>query len=50
MVKQAPYQNSVIKGLFLSNGGANIASKTNKNARLGFKQSLAQSAYFFICL
>ena len=36
---------SVIIGLLLSDGWLTFASKTNKNARLGFKQSLSRSAY-----
>ena len=45
MIKLAPYQMSVIIGLLLSDGWLTFASKTNKNARLGFKQSLSRSAY-----
>jgi len=45
MVKIAPYQMSVIIGLLLSDGWLTIATKTSKNARLGFKQSLSRSAY-----
>ena len=51
MVNLAPYQYSVIIGLILSDGWID---KSRKNARLGFKQSLAHSGYFFfvfnICL
>ncbi len=45
MVELAPYQYSVVIGLLLSDGWIIFASKTNKNARLGFKQSLARSYY-----
>jgi hypothetical protein len=45
MVQLAPYQYSVEIGLLLSDGWITFASKTNKNARLGFKQSLARSYY-----
>lgn len=45
MIKLAPYQKGVIIGLLLSDGGLNFASKTNKNARLTFKQSLARGSY-----
>jgi hypothetical protein len=41
----APYQYSVIVGLLLSDGWIIFGSKTSKNARLGFKQSLDKSAY-----
>jgi hypothetical protein len=43
----APYQKNVIIGLLLSDGWLTIASKTTKNARLGFKQSLSHSTYFW---
>lgn len=39
------YQKSVIVGLLLSDGWLTFASKTTKNARFGFKQSLSQSYY-----
>ena len=39
------YQKSVIIGLLLSDGWLTYASKTNKNARLGFKQSLYHYSY-----
>lgn len=39
MIKFPPYQMSVIIGLLLSDGWLIIASKTTKNARLGFAQS-----------
>jgi len=45
MVKLAPYQYSVLIGLILSDGWLTFASKAHKNARLGFKQSLSNSAY-----
>jgi len=44
-VQLAPYQYSVIIGLLLSDGWVTFASKTSKNARLGFKQSLDKYAY-----
>jgi hypothetical protein len=47
MVKLAPYQYSVLIGLLLSDGWLTFASKTNKNARLGFAQSGAHSGYFW---
>lgn len=47
MIKLPPYQKSVIIGLLLSDGWLIFASKTNKNARLGLKQSLARSTYVF---
>jgi len=42
MVKFSPYHRDVIVGLILSDAWL---SKDRKNARLGFKQSLAHSAY-----
>ena len=45
LVDLAPYQFSVIVGLILSDGWLIFASKTNKNARLGFKQSVDRAAY-----
>lgn len=45
MIKLPPYQKGVIIGLLLSDGWLIFASKTNKNARLGFQQSLTQSNY-----
>lgn len=45
MIKIPPYQLSVIIGLLLSDGWLIIASATNKNARLGFKQSLEKGIY-----
>jgi hypothetical protein len=47
IIKLAPYQNSVIVGLILSDGWITFASKTNKNARLGLKQSLDHFQYFW---
>jgi hypothetical protein len=47
MVQLAPYQYNVIIGLLLSDGWLTFASKTNKNARLGFAQSGAHSEYFW---
>jgi hypothetical protein len=47
MVRLASYQYSVIIGLILSDGWLNIASKTNKNARLGFAQSADHAEYFW---
>lgn len=45
MIKLAPFQFSVIIGLLLSDGWLTLASEKSLNARLGFKQSLAQSTY-----
>ena len=45
MVRLTPYTKSVIVGLILSDGWLIIASKTTKNARLGFKQSADHLAY-----
>ncbi len=47
MVKLAPYQYSVLIGLILSDGWLTFASKTHKNARLGFKQSANHASYVF---
>lgn len=41
------YQKSVIVGLILSDGWLRFSYKTNNNACLGFKQSLAHSYYVF---
>jgi len=46
-VQLAPYQYSVVIGLLLSDGWLTIASKTTKNARLGFAQSGAHAEYFW---
>ncbi len=45
MIKLPSLQYSVIIGLLLSDGWLSFASSTNKNARLGFKQSLSRSDY-----
>jgi hypothetical protein len=45
IVKLAPYQYNVIIGLLLSDGWLIFASKTNKNARLGFLQSFDKASY-----
>jgi hypothetical protein len=45
MIVLAPYQYSIIIGLILSDGWIIFGSKTHKNARFGFKQSLAHSIY-----
>ena len=45
MIKLAPFQRSVILGLLLSDGWLIFSSAKNLNARLGFKQSLAQATY-----
>lgn len=45
MIKLPPYQKGLIIGLLLSDGWLTFASKTNKNARLGFQQSLTKSNY-----
>lgn len=47
MIQLPPHQKSVIIGLLLSDGWLIIASKTSKNARLGFAQSLAHSGYLW---
>jgi len=47
MVRLAPSQYSVIIGLLLSDGWLTFASKTNKNARLGFAQSGDHAVYFW---
>jgi hypothetical protein len=46
MVMLTPYTRDLIIGLLLSDGWLTFASKTNKNARLGFAQSGAHSEYF----
>ena len=46
MVQLAPYQYSVIIGLLLSDGWLIIGSRSI-NARLGLKQSLDHSQYFW---
>lgn len=45
MVRLAPYQYNVIIGLLLSDGWLTIASKSSKNARLGFSQSADHASY-----
>jgi hypothetical protein len=46
MVKLPINARAVIVGLLLSDGWLNISSSSrSKNARLGFKQSLAHSGY-----
>jgi hypothetical protein len=45
MVKLTPYTRYVIIGLILSDGWVRFASKTNKNALLGFQQSLSHYQY-----
>ena len=45
MIKFPYSQKGVIIGLLLSDGWLIFASKTNKNARLGFKQSLNRASY-----
>ena len=45
MVKLSPYQFSVIIVLLLSDGWLTLPLKTQKNARLGFSQSLAHYEY-----
>jgi hypothetical protein len=47
MIELPPYQKSVIIGLILSDGWLRFSSKTNKNAHLGLKQSLAHSDYIW---
>lgn len=47
MIKLPPYLLSVIIGLILSDGWLIFASKTNKNALLGFAQSGKNSKYFW---
>jgi len=42
-----PYIKGVIVGLILSDGWLTIASKSTKNARLGFKQSLGHFEYLW---
>jgi hypothetical protein len=45
MVQLAPYQNSVIVGLVLSDGWLRFASVRSKNALLGFKQAADRASY-----
>jgi hypothetical protein len=46
MIVLAPYPKSVIFGLLLSDAWLTFASKTDKNARLGFAQSAGHAEYF----
>lgn len=45
MIKLPNYYKSIIIGLLLSDGWLTIASKTTKNARLGFKQTINNVPY-----
>ena len=45
MIKFPPYQKGILIGLILSEGWLRFASKTSKNALLGFKQFLSHSEY-----
>lgn len=45
MIALSPFQMSVIIGVILSDGWLTIPRADRKNARLGFKQSLAHSNY-----
>jgi hypothetical protein len=45
MIQLTPFSKSVIIGLLLSDGWLTSISKKDKNARLGFKQSLGHSEY-----
>ena len=45
MIKLPNYYKSIIIGLLLSDGWLTIASKTTKNARLGFKQTIKNVPY-----
>lgn len=47
MIRIPTYEQSVITGLMLSDGWLTFGSKTSKSARLGFKQSLSHSGYFW---
>lgn len=47
MIRIPDFQQSVITGLLLSDGWLIFGNKTSKSARLGFKQSLAHSGYFW---
>jgi hypothetical protein len=49
-VKFPPYQLGVIIGILLSDGWLNFASSCNKNARLGFGQSIGSCWVFMICI
>ena len=45
MIKLPNYYKSIIIGLLLSDGRLTIASKTSKNARIGFKQTINNAQY-----
>ena len=45
MIKLPDYYYSIVVGLLLSDGWLIISSKTSKNARLGFKQSIKNVPY-----
>jgi hypothetical protein len=47
MIRIPAYQESVITGLMLSDVWLTFGSKTNKSARLGFKQSFSHFGYFW---
>ena len=47
MIQLTPFSKSVIIGLLLSDGWLTSISKKDKNARLGFKQSLGHSEYLW---
>ena len=47
MIKLPTYKKNVIIGLLLSDAWLTFSSKTNKNARLGFKQSIYNKDYVF---
>jgi len=45
MIKLPSYQRGVVIGLLLSDGWLILSNSRSKNARLGLKQALANSAY-----
>lgn len=45
IIKLPNYNKSIVIGLLLSDGWLTFASKTNKNARLGFKQTINNASY-----
>jgi hypothetical protein len=45
MIELPFFIKSNLYGILLSDGGLNFASKTNKNARLAFKQSFGHFPY-----
>ena len=47
MIQLTPFHKSVVIGLLLSDGWLTRASVTNKNIRLGLKQSLSHSLYLW---